>query len=96
MAEHSPSQDMPGFSLTAEEKLCLLTWVCYGLHLLGFGIVAIVINYLKRPEARQHELYGTHFDWQIETFWIGLIGALIGFALSVILVGWLVVVGEAG
>ena len=59
--------------------------------LIGFtGIIAIIMNYIKR-----HEMRGTwlesHVNWQIKTFWLSLIGYLIGAALSVVLVGFLII-----
>jgi len=57
-----------------------------------FGITAIagiILNYLKRNETIGTWLE-SHFTWQIRTFWIGLIFSLIGFILSVILVGFLI------
>ncbi|MFW2178088.1 MULTISPECIES: DUF4870 family protein [unclassified Moraxella] len=54
-------------------------------------IVPIVMNYLKRDEARGTWLY-SHFDWQIKTFWYSIFFGVIGgvmlfFGLGGILVG---------
>jgi len=62
-----------------------------GSFLFGWpSIIAVVINYVKRSEARGTWLE-SHFSWQIRTFWFALLWALIvglvSLPLSVILVG---------
>ena len=50
------------------------------------SIVAVVINYLKRSEARGTFLE-SHFRWQIRTFWFALLWCLIGGFLFVTFIG---------
>jgi len=58
-----------------------------GAFVFGFpSIVAVVINYVKRAEARGTFLE-SHFRWQIRTFWFALLWCLIGGALFVTLIG---------
>ena len=58
-----------------------------GAFVFGFpSIVAVVINYVKRGEARGTFLE-SQFRWQIRTFWFGLLWCVIGGALFVTLVG---------
>ncbi len=79
------------------EKLASLkqiTQVVYGLQALSFfwglpAVVGVIINYIKRDDARG-TVYESHFDWQIRTFWWGLIWAVIGVVLAVVLVGFVV------
>ena len=47
----------------------------YCLHIAGLllsvgilSVVAVIINYVKRPSARG-TIYESHFTWQIRTFW---------------------------
>ena len=81
---------------TAEQLASLkqLTLVVYVLQALSFAfgitaIVGLVINYVKRDEAAG-TLYQSHFDWQIRTFWWGLLWTLVGIVLSFLLVGFAV------
>lgn len=46
-------------------------------------IFPIVMNYLKRDEARGTWLY-SHFDWQIKTFWYSVFFGAIAILLMVI------------
>ena len=56
-----------------------------GSFLFGWpSIIAVIINYVKRSEARGTWLE-SHFDWQIRTFWWGLLWALIVAAVSAVL-----------
>jgi uncharacterized membrane protein len=72
---------------TAEQLASLktLTMVVYALQVasvfVGFtAIVGVIINYVKREDAAG-TLYESHFDWQIRTFWWGLVWTVIGFVL---------------
>ena len=86
-------QAPPGDAAKLEslKQLTLIIYVLYALSLfVGItGIVAIVMNYLKREDA-QGTLYESHFTWQIRTFWWGLLWAVIGFATVWLLVGFVV------
>ena len=54
------------------------------------------LSYVRKSERKsglkREEVAGTwlesHFDWQIRTFWYGLLWALIGMATLVILIGF--------
>ena len=64
-----------------------------GAFLFGWpSIIAVIINYVKRGEARGTWLE-SHFDWQIRTFWWALLWALIVAAVSAVLA--VVIVGFA-
>jgi uncharacterized membrane protein len=72
---------------TAEQLASLktLTMVVYALQVLSVfvgitAIVGVIINYVKREDAAG-TLYESHFDWQIRTFWWGLVWAVVGFVL---------------
>jgi uncharacterized membrane protein len=63
-----------------------------GSFLFGFpSIVAVVIAYLRRNDARGSWLH-SHFEWQIRTFWFALAVSLAivvaGLALLIVYVGF--------
>jgi len=76
----------------ALHALSLLIGVTTAATIVGafvFGvpsIIAVVINYLKRGEARGTFLE-SHFRWQIRTFWFALLWCVIGTVLFATLVG---------
>jgi uncharacterized membrane protein len=55
------------------------------------SIIAVIINYVKRSDARGTWLE-SHFTWQIRTFWFAMLWAAIivvaGLALAIVLVGF--------
>jgi uncharacterized membrane protein len=53
------------------------------------SIVAVILNYVKRGEARGTWLE-SHYSWQIRTFWFALAWFLIAWALILTVVGALV------
>jgi uncharacterized membrane protein len=63
-----------------------------GAFLIGWpSIIAVILNYVKRGEARGTWLE-SHFTWQIRTFWYGLLWvALCGiFVLMTLGIGLIV------
>ena len=76
----------------ALHALSLLIGVTTAASIIGafvFGvpsIIAVVINYVKRGEARGTYLE-SHFRWQIRTFWFALLWSIIGGVLFITLVG---------
>jgi uncharacterized membrane protein len=58
-----------------------------GAFLTGWpSIIAVILNYVKRSEARGTWLE-SHFNWQIRTFWYALLWLVIGGILFVTVVG---------
>mgnify|MGYP001236451133 CR=1 FL=1 len=55
------------------------------------SIIAVVINYVKRGDARGTWLE-SHFDWQIRAFGFALLWAIVvgvtGFLLAIVLIGF--------
>jgi uncharacterized membrane protein len=81
-----------------EKSLKTLTTVVYALQAAGFlvgitWIVAVVIDYVKRDEAKGTWLE-SHFSWQIRTFWWGLLWAVLGAITFLVLVGWFILAAD--
>ena len=67
-------------------SLKTLTGIVYLCQAFGFSgltlLIGVVINFIKRDEVKGTWLE-SHFNWQINTAWIGLAGfALSGFLMS--------------
>ncbi len=67
--------------------------IVYILYLVGLvvgvtGIVGVVMAYLNRAEAP--DWLKTHYQYQIRTFWIGLLYMFVGALLAIVLIGYLV------
>jgi uncharacterized membrane protein len=50
------------------------------------SIVAVILNYVKRGDARGTWI-ASHYRWQIRTFWFTLLWALIGWGLVLTIIG---------
>jgi uncharacterized membrane protein len=56
-----------------------------GAFVFGWpSIIAVIINYVKRGEARGTWLE-SHFRWQIRTFWYALLWAVLALLISMVL-----------
>jgi uncharacterized membrane protein len=99
MSEETLTDANPASSLVnvthlvyALHALSLLIGITTAATIIGafvFGmpsIIAVIINYLKRAEARGTFLE-SHFRWQIRTFWFGLLWCLLGGFLFVTFIG---------
>ena len=63
-----------------------------GTFIFGWpSIIAVIINYVKRGDARGTWLE-SHFDWQIRTFWYAAAWAaivfLVGLPLTLLIIGF--------
>jgi uncharacterized membrane protein len=63
-----------------------------GSFLFGWpSIIAVIINYVKRGDARGTWLE-SHFRWQIRTFWFALLWAvvvgIVGGVLTIVVIGF--------
>jgi uncharacterized membrane protein len=85
--------------MSDEKSLKTIATVVYALQAVGFFVgitwlVAIVIDYVKRDDARGTWLE-SHFSWQIRTFWWGLLWGIVGGILLLVLVGYFVLLATA-
>ena len=72
--------------------------VIYATYLLGFVVgitplIGVVLAYMNRGKAGGW--VETHYTWAIRTFWIGILYALVAAVLSVILIGFLLMLAVA-
>ena len=80
--------------MAEERSLKTLVFAVYVLQAIGFvsgitWIVGVTINYVKRPEAAGTWLE-SHFNWQIRTFWWGLLWGALGALLTLVLIGYVI------
>ena len=77
------------YGLHATSVLIGITTAAFIVTAFVFGvpsIVAVILNYLKRAEARGTFLE-SHFRWQIRTFWFTLIWIVAGVLLFATVIG---------
>lgn len=87
------------YALHAASILIGLSSAAFIVTAFVFGlpsIVAVIINYMYRNEARGTFLE-SHFRWQIRSFWFALLWIVIAVAIGLTFIGlpiaWLIAVG---
>jgi len=76
---------------TAHKNVALLVYALQGLGFFTGGltfIAALVVNYVKLDEVKDTWLE-SHFRWQVNTFWFGLLWWAIAMLFWLVLMGWL-------
>ncbi|MGB1243793.1 MAG: DUF4870 family protein [Porticoccaceae bacterium] len=93
MSENIAEANEPPDSATETQhrNLALLVYV---LQVFGFvtggltWLAALLVNYLKMSEVRGTWLE-SHFRWQLNTFWYGLLWSFVAALFWLVLLGWL-------
>lgn len=85
---NTPSSDVKNYVFIA--------YVTYavGLLILFTPVVGVIMAYVKRDEA-QGTIYASHIDYLIKTFWVSLVGTVLGTFTILILIGWLILLVTA-
>ncbi|EKV32494.1 putative transmembrane protein [Caenispirillum salinarum AK4] len=82
-----------------QNSLRTVTMVIYALYGVAiiFGItsiVGVIMAHIKSGDARD-TIYASHMSWLIRTFWISFAGGLIGSMLTLVGIGFLVLLAVA-
>jgi uncharacterized membrane protein len=80
------------YGLHALSVLIGITTAAFIVTAFVFGvpsIVAVILNYVKRSEARG-TLLESHFRWQIRTFWFTLLWCIVGGLMIATFIGAIV------
>lgn len=77
-----------------DDNLKNLTQLVYILQAISLvvgvtSIAGLILNYLKRDEVKGTYLE-SHFAWQMKTFWLALLGVILGWLLAIVLIGFLI------
>lgn len=89
------SEDLhPQASQPTEKVSITVPVIIYVLYLanLAFaftGLIGVIMAYINK--GNNPEFLESHYQFQIRTFWIGLLYIVIGVILTTILIGWLVI-----
>lgn len=90
--KQSPESEFTQPPLDDLRNLALLVYILQGLGFVTGGltwVAAVMVNYIKLESVRGSWLE-SHFRWQINTFWYGLLWWIVGLVLWLLLLGWLV------
>ena len=92
--QHNIMSENMNDSMINDKRRSLTTYnhITYFLYVISYftagllWIVPIVMNYAKRHDADGTWL-ATHFDWQIKTFWYGIVWFVIGIMMITFALG---------
>ncbi len=70
-----------------------LPMIIYALYLANLmipftALVGVIMAYVNKSD--EYDFLQSHYQFQIRTFWIGLLYLIIGGILTIILIGWIV------
>ncbi len=80
--EQSSNQPVPAENMAKVAYILYLVSIVFGVT----ALVAVVIAYVNRDEGPQW--LRSHYQFQIRTFWIGLLYLVVGSVLSLVIIGW--------
>ncbi|HFC8829642.1 TPA: DnaJ domain-containing protein [Neisseria subflava] len=83
----------PNFDVKNYVFIAYVTYAV-GLLILFTPVVGVIMAYVKRDEA-QGSIYASHIDYLIKTFWVSLVGTVLGTFTTLILIGWLILLVTA-
>lgn len=85
------SADRPDGPESSERNLINIVYMLYLASLIFgvTGLIGVVIAYVNRRDGP--EWLWSHYDFQIRTFWIGLLYVMISSLLTLIVIGWLLI-----
>jgi len=74
----------------SDKQLALIVYILYlAAYITGItSVIGVIIAHVKVGEA--DPLMRTHYQFQIRTFWIGILYLVIGAVLTVVVIGILV------
>lgn len=92
-AQHSPppsgpAATSPSFDLNQPTIISLLYLSSFVLGITG--LVGVVLAYVWKGQGGE-EWEQSHYQYLINTFWIGLVGGVVSVVLMVVLIGFLLI-----
>ena len=88
--EIAPDTSEQKDNVNAQENLA---HIVYLLQAIGFFvgityIAGVILNHIKNRDITD-DVVKSHFRWQIRTFWFSLLWSVIGIVLSLVLIGYI-------
>jgi len=92
MSEQNEVTSSPTSQAPQEEISTTMPTIVYALYLANLvipftAIIGVIMAYINKGDDNYLE---SHYQFQIRTFWIGLLYAIIGALLTVLVIGWLI------
>lgn len=87
--EEQPTAETTAPQAPVSTTIPMIIYVLYLANLVipFTALVGIIMAYINKGDGN---FLDSHYQFQIRTFWIGLLYALVGALLTLIVIGWLV------
>lgn len=87
--EQQPTAEATAPQAPVSTTIPMIIYVLYLANLVipFTALVGIIMAYINKGDGN---FLDSHYQFQIRTFWIGLLYALVGALLTLIVIGWLV------
>ena len=76
--------------VVSNTSMALIVYIlCFVAYFVGItAIVGVVIAHVQKGSG--NAMLDSHYDFQIRTFWVGVLYLIVGFVLMFVLIGFLV------
>ena len=82
-----PPATSGGFDMNRPTIICLLYLSSFVLGVTA--LIGVILAFVWKGEPHE-DWEATHYQYLINTFWIGLVGTIVGIVTMIVLVGFLV------
>lgn len=84
---HQPRPD-------TDRRAVMLVYILYFIGLATGGLASVAGVIIAHTKSHDEaSVYQSHFEYQIHTFWIGLVIGIVGALLTIVLVGFAILAG---
>lgn len=82
-----PGPPPPAQPIVSDTQLALIVYILYfASYVIGItALIGVIVAHVKIGDA--DPFLRTHYQWQIRTFWIGLLYFVIGVVLCFVIIG---------
>lgn len=85
--------EIPNSSSCPKNSNSTLPMIIYALYLANLAVpftalIGVIMAYINKSD--ETNFLQSHYQFQIRTFWIGLLYLIIGGILTIILIGWII------
>ncbi|WP_040727197.1 membrane protein [Thiomicrorhabdus sp. Kp2] len=90
MSEENQKPQTEGTQAVVSTTVPMIIYVLYLVSLLvGItSIVGVIMAYINKGDGNYLD---SHYQFQIRTFWIGLLYTIIGVVLTAVMIGWIII-----
>ncbi|NPA72762.1 MAG: DUF4870 domain-containing protein [Gammaproteobacteria bacterium] len=99
MSDIIETQDAPLQPAPQKEENTMMPTIIYSLYLANIiipftGLIGVIMAYINKSDSDGY--LASHYQFQIRTFWIGLLYAVVGGILTMVVIGGILTMAVIG